>query len=263
MKSNPFEDPLNAARQRFGRLGTSFHFFPAIGSTNDYATSIGSEGAVVVADTQTAGRGRRGHSWFSPPASGLYVSIVMTPSRAASDPLRAATLVTLMAGVAIAEGVDAASGLCVGLKWPNDLFVQGRKLGGILSESSSSSESPATVTVGYGINVAATSFPADLRDRATSLESELGRPVERAHVLVETLAALAVRYEDLLTGRFDAILDGWRRRAPAAAGARVRWTSSTGEQTGTTAGIDGNGALLVRTDDNRTERIISGELLWL
>lgn len=261
MKSNRFEDALDAARGRFGRLLTSFHFFPIVGSTNDYALSLATEGAVVVADEQTAGRGRRGHSWFSPPASGLYVSVVLTPSRAA-DPRRAATLVTIMAGTALAEGIDNATGLRVTLKWPNDLFVERRKLGGILAESASGGGIPAAITVGYGINVVAASFPPELRDRATSLESELGRVVDPVHVLVETLAALAVRYDDLLAGRFDAILDGWRQRAPAAAGARVRWTTPDGMRTGTTAGIDDHGALLVRTEGNRTERIVSGEIVW-
>jgi len=240
---------------------TSFHFFDSIGSTNDYALALGGEGAVVVADTQTAGRGRRGHSWHSPPGSGLYVSVVLSPARA-RDPRRATTLVTIMAGLALAEGIDAATGLPASLKWPNDLFVAARKLGGILAESSGVAEPLEAVTVGYGINVAATSFPPDLSDRATSLESELGREVDRGHVLAETLAALDARYRDLLDGRFDVILDGWRRRAPAARGARVAWTTPEGPRTGTTAGIDRDGALLVELD-GRIERIIAGELRWL
>ena len=131
-----------------------------------------------------------------------------------------------------------------------------RKLAGILAEAAD------TVVVGYGINVAATAFPPELRDRATSLESELGRPVDRHHVLVETLAALSSRYEDLLAGRFDAILDAWRARAPAASGARVRWKIATGERSGVTAGIDDRGALLVRVGDG-VERIVSREVVWL
>ena len=102
----------------------------------------------------------------------------------------------------------------------------------------------------------------ELRDRATSLESELGRSVDRYALLVETLAALARRYDDLLAGRFDAILDAWRRLAPAASGARVTWTTLDNEQSGVTAGIDDQGALLVRVGD-RMERINSGEVTWL
>jgi biotin-(acetyl-CoA carboxylase) ligase len=96
----------------------------------------------------------------------------------------------------------------------------------------------------------------------TSLESELGRPVDRPRVFSETLAALAARYDDLLAGRFDAILDAWRARAPACQGARVSWTTPAGARTGITAGIDDYGALLVRTEA-QIERIVAGELLWL
>lgn len=263
-------------------------FFETIGSTNDEAAARSAkafalhersafarhersaslsgerppEGLVVVADQQTAGRGRRGHTWFSPAGSGLYVSVVLAPAAARVDPARATTLLTLAAGVALAEGIEQATGLRVDLKWPNDLQMTRRKLGGILAESSGAGGERATVVVGYGINVLASAFPPELRDRATSLESELGRAIDRHHLLAETLAALSRRYEDLLAGRFDAILDAWRRLAPAASGARVAWTTNAGTATGVTAGIDDLGALLVRIDD-RVERIVSGEVSWL
>ena len=267
-------DAIERARPRLGRLGAPLLFFPTIGSTNDVALTRSaslssldrpgeradagarSEGLVVVADQQTAGRGRRGHTWFSPPGSGLYVSVVLAPATARVDPARATMLLTLAAGVALAEGIEAATGLRVDLKWPNDLQVSRRKLAGILAEAA------GTVVVGYGINVAATAFPPELRDRATSLESELGRVADRYHVLVETLGALSSRYEDLLAGRFDAILDAWRVRAPDASGARVAWMTAAGERSGVTAGIDDRGALLVR-DGEAMERIVSGEVTWL
>ena len=117
------------------------------------------------------------------------------------------------------------------------------------------------VELGYGINIAAAAFPPDLQDRTTSLESELGRGVDRVDVLVETLAALSARYADLLDGRFDVILDAWRALSPSAAGRRVSWTTNAGLLSGVTAGIDDYGALLVRVDD-RIERLVSGELSW-
>jgi BirA family transcriptional regulator, biotin operon repressor / biotin---[acetyl-CoA-carboxylase] ligase len=279
LKSNP-SDPgspeglryataIERARPRLGRLGSAFQFFPIVGSTNDVALACSAkalaerpasaerpEGLVVVADQQTAGRGRRGRAWFSPPGSGLYVSVVLAPASARIDPLRATMLLTLATGVALAEGIDAATGLFVSLKWPNDLLVSRRKVAGILAEAAG-----RHVVVGYGINVASAAFPPELGDRATSLESELGRPVDRDHVLVETLAALSSRYEDLLDGRFDAILDAWRRHAPAASGARVTWTTMEGTQSGVTAGIDEQGALLVQVGD-RVERVVSGEVKW-
>jgi BirA family biotin operon repressor/biotin-[acetyl-CoA-carboxylase] ligase len=257
---------IDRARPRLGRLASTLVFFETVGSTNDVCSAKASaercEGFVAVADEQTAGRGRRGHTWFSPPGSGLYVSVVLAPAAAAADPARATTLLTLAAGVALAEGIEQATGLRIDLKWPNDLQVSRRKLGGILAESSGSGDRSDTVVVGYGINVRPTALPPELRDRATSLESELGRAVDRHHVLAETLAALSRRYEDLLAGRFDAILDAWRCLAPGASGARVTWTTNAGVSSGVTAGIDDLGALLVRTD-GRLERIVSGEVVWL
>jgi BirA family biotin operon repressor/biotin-[acetyl-CoA-carboxylase] ligase len=192
----------------------------------------------------------------------LYASVVLAPATARIDPARATTLLTLAAGVALAEGVEQATGLRVDLKWPNDLQVSNRKIGGILAESSGTGASSDTVVVGYGINVLATAFPPELRDRATSLESEIGRAIDRHHLLAETLAALSRRYEDLLAGRFDAILDAWRLLAPAASGARVAWATNAGTASGVTAGIDDRGALLVRVGD-RVERIVSGAIAWL
>jgi len=230
--------------------------FAAVGSTNDVAAAL-PVGSVVVADQQTAGRGRRGHTWFSPPRAGLYVSVVLAPAAARVDPPRATMLLTLAAGVAIAEGIEAASGLATALKWPNDVVAGGRKLAGILAERRGD-----LVVLGYGINVMAAAFPPELRDRATSLESEVGREVDRDLVLDETLAALSRRYDDLVDGRFDAILDAWRARAPRAVGAKVSWIAQGVARSGVTCGIDDHGALLVRVDDG-VERIISGEIQWL
>jgi BirA family transcriptional regulator, biotin operon repressor / biotin---[acetyl-CoA-carboxylase] ligase len=298
-----FEEALTLARPRLGRLASTVLFFPTIGSTNDVASQLadrgGHEGAVVVADEQTAGRGRRGRTWFSPPASGLYVSVVLTPGRGHRMPDRATTLTTLAAGVALAEGVEHVTGLCADIKWPNDLLVGRRKLAGILAEAidvrrpvlepldagadgpgerrradaPSPSRSRDTiqeagetrqphVVLGYGINVRSAAYPPELGDRVTSLESELGRTIDRAALFAESLVALARRYDDLLAGRFDAILDAWRARAPASRGARVSWTAAPGLRTGVTAGIDDQGALLVQAGD-RVERIVAGEVTWL
>lgn len=240
--------------------------FDTVGSTNDVAASMAAagdnEGAVVVADEQTAGRGRRGHTWFSPAGSGFYASVVLMPGRARVEPMRATLLLTVAAGVALAEAIETETGLNVDLKWPNDLYVGHRKLAGILAEGSGRGSTVDVVVLGYGINLRPTAYPPELADRATSLESEIGRVVDRQSVLVATLIALARRYDDLLDGRFDAILDAWRRRAPAASGARVTWTTASGPRTGVTSGIDDHGALLVRVGDS-LERIVAGELRWL
>ena len=257
-----FAEALARARPRLGSLASDVLYFTSIGSTNDVATTIAGkgdrEGAVVVADTQTAGRGRRGRTWFSPPASGLYVSVVLAPGRARVEPDRAVTLLTLAAGAALAEAVERTAGLRPDIKWPNDLLVGRRKLAGILAESLGR----GACILGYGINVGPMSYPPELAGRATSLETELGRFIDRAPLFAETLAALASRYDDLLAGRFDAILDAWRLRAPSSTGARVAWDTPMGRRSGVTAGIDDRGALLVQADE-RVERIMAGELTWL
>jgi BirA family biotin operon repressor/biotin-[acetyl-CoA-carboxylase] ligase len=259
-----FAEALAARRDRLRPLGDRVLFFNRTGSTNDVALALASsadaEGAVVIADQQTTGRGRHGRTWFSPAGSGLYVSIVLRPSRARSEPHRATGLLTLAAGLALAEGIEAATALRVDIKWPNDLFVGRRKLSGILAESASSD--PGSVVLGYGINVGSSAYPPELGDRATSLETELGRPIDRAALCAETLAAISQRYRDLLAGRFDAILDGWRNRAPGSRGAHVTWKTPSGSHSGVTAGIDDHGALLVRVND-RIERIVGGEVIWV
>lgn len=255
---------LDSRRGRLGRIGSPVLFFARTGSTNDVATALAGdgdpEGAVVVADEQTAGRGRCGRAWFSPPASGLYVSVVLTPAKA-SDRDRATTLLTLAAGVALAEGLETATGLGLEIKWPNDLGVGRRKLAGILAEASAGGSASEAVVLGYGVNIAPAAYPGDLAARASSLETELGRRVDRAAIFGETLAALARRYEDLLAGRFDAILDAWRGRAPASCGTRVTWQDASGPRVGVTAGIDDRGALLIQAGD-RLERFVAGELTW-
>jgi BirA family biotin operon repressor/biotin-[acetyl-CoA-carboxylase] ligase len=260
-------DALDACRDRLGVIAGRVLYFPSIGSTNDIAASLAAdgtpEGAVVIADAQTAGRGRRGRSWFSPPGAGLYVSVVLTPSRARHSPERAVGLLTLSAGVALAEAVERVTGLAPLIKWPNDLLVGRRKLAGILAEgvAKPSADGLRAVVLGYGINVGAAAFPPELADRVTALEPELGRDVDRARLCAESLAALAARYDDLLAGRFDAILDAWRARAFGSRGAKVEWDSAAGVRSGLTEGIDEMGALLVRSGDS-LERIVAGEVRW-
>jgi BirA family transcriptional regulator, biotin operon repressor / biotin---[acetyl-CoA-carboxylase] ligase len=266
-------EALDRARSRLGKIASRTFYFQATGSTNDVASTLTAsgigEGAVVLADAQTAGRGRRGRSWFSPPLSGLYVSVVFEPRRAVIDSTgdtlgdpgnqanRARMLLTLTAGVAIAEGVQATTGLHADIKWPNDLLIGPRKLAGILAEGAAAD----AVVLGYGINVGAMAYPPELASRATSLEVELGRAIDRTTLCVETLVALARRYDDLVEGRFDAILGAWRERAPGSTGRRVMCETSSGPQSGITAGIDEQGALLVRVG-NRVERIVAGEVVW-
>ena len=263
-----FADRLTARCGGLFPLGERLFYYRSIDSTNNVAleaAAAGLTGAIVIADAQTAGRGRYGRTWFSPVGSGLYVSIVMAMSAARVDAGWATSLLTLGAGVALAEAIEAVAALPVTIKWPNDLLVSGRKVAGILAERAAEGGVPreaSHVVLGYGINVAPSAFPADLRARATSIETEAGRPVDRAVLCAESLAAIARRHQDLLAGRFDAILDAWRARAPRHENAPVAWQAPQGVQRGVTTGIDESGALLVRVED-RIERLVGGEITWL
>jgi BirA family biotin operon repressor/biotin-[acetyl-CoA-carboxylase] ligase len=254
---------LSEAAPRLVPLCRRVLFFNRAGSTNDIALASAeqadAEGLVVIADEQTAGRGRQGRVWHSPPRSGLYVSMVVRlPVTGAGTPLPG--LLTLGAGVSIAEAIETTTGLRADVKWPNDLVVGRRKLAGILAESAP--RHTGLVVLGYGINVSMRAFPPEMEGRATSLEAESGRPVDPVALCVETIAAIAQRHRALLERRFDDILDAWRGRSPSCRHRRVAWDTPTGKESGLTEGIDDRGALLVRVGE-RVERIVGGTVTWL
>jgi BirA family biotin operon repressor/biotin-[acetyl-CoA-carboxylase] ligase len=257
-----FEAALALTVARRGVFGERIVYFHDVGSTNDEATRLAelgaAQGTTVVASSQHAGRGRFGRTWFSPAGAGLYVSVIVRDRSAAP-------LLTLAGGVAVAEGVLAATGLPVEIKWPNDVVVRSgrvRKLAGVLAEGASTPAGLQYVILGYGINLRPAAYPTDIADRATSLESELGRAVDGGLVLAETLAALAKWVAALTAGHAPALLARWAELSPLAQGAAVEWDTPQGVRTGRTFGIDESGALLVRSPE-RIERIISGTLSWL
>jgi len=254
-----FAAPLARAAGRLGPFGHEVHWYPDVHSTNNLAAAWAErgarEGCVVVADAQSAGRGRHGRYWASPSGAGLYVSIVLRPAE------HVLPLLTIAAGVGVAEGIQAATGLAPDLKWPNDVFINGRKVAGVLAEATSSATG-TRVVLGVGINVSVAAYPPDVADLATSLEREGGGPVARGHVLTECLCGLGHRYQDLADGRRGAVLDAWRGRAAATLGRRVQWNEVGETREGTVDGIDDSGALLVRTDAGQTP-VTAGDVRWL
>jgi BirA family transcriptional regulator, biotin operon repressor / biotin---[acetyl-CoA-carboxylase] ligase len=247
------------AGDQMGPFSRHIFWYAEVGSTNDVAAMLADrgqpEGTVVIADAQSAGRGRHGRVWVSPPAAGLYMSIVMRPSS------QVVGLLTLAAGVAIAEGIEAATGLAPHLKWPNDVYQDGRKLAGILAEAGASPAGVQHVVLGCGINLMPAAYPPDVAARATSIESELGRPVDRGFILVHCLAALYARYLDLHSNRAD-VVDRWRSRASTTFGRRVEWDAAGMTKQGVAEDVDDGGALIVRDGGTRV-RVISGEVRWL
>ena len=263
-------EPLARAADRLGLFARRMLWYLEVPSTNDLAAVLAEggahEGCVVVANAQSGGRGRQGRTWVSPPGAGLYVSTVLRPAE------HAWPLLTIAAGVAVADGIHAATGLAPDLKWPNDVFVGGRKVAGVLAEASSSvagadlqvgpNRGIEYVVLGFGINVMPAAYPAEVAARATNLEEELGRPVDRGLLLAECLCSLAARYEDLQRGRTGAVVDGWRGRAASMLGRRVQWDAAGGAVEGVAADIDDTGALVVRTHRGLA-RVTAGEVRWV
>jgi len=245
-----------------GRRGR-FEYFAEIGSTNDRAIALALEGApegtAVLADAQRAGRGRRGREWHSPPGAGLYMSLVVRPAERDEW-----TLVTLAAGVAAARAVTGATGLPVELKWPNDLVVgrPWRKAGGVLCESVGSGATVDAVVVGIGLNLRPAAYPPEVARRATSIETELGRAVDRGAIVSTLLDELDRVITQLRAGDRAGVCEAWRQLAAAGLrGAPVRWHDQGRDRAGIVRGIDDDGALVVAAEGGLV-RIVSGEVTW-
>ena len=262
---------LAAARKDAAPIGTSVLYFPVATSTNDLAMRLAEQGygdgTLVLAGQQTAGRGRGGHTWFSPPGTGLYGSVLL--DAAAPGHADWVRTLTLAAGVALAEGLHAASGLPVSIKWPNDIVVSpagavrgARKLAGILAEATSEQGRVSRVVLGIGINVRATAWPPDISARVTSLEEELGRPVDAGLVLGTVLSRLGTWVRRLRAGQSAAMLARWHALAVGATAAPVEIAADGQVQRGVSAGLNTDGALLVRQGTS-TVPVLSGEVRWL
>jgi BirA family biotin operon repressor/biotin-[acetyl-CoA-carboxylase] ligase len=231
-------------------------------STNRVAMEMAENGAkhgtVVVADAQTAGRGRMGRRWVSPAGKNLYVSLLLRPPVPTIDAPRLA----LVAGVALADAVEAV-GVPASLKWPNDLYCGGRKAAGILAEMASDPDGVRHVVIGVGLNVnmEETDFPLNLRDTATSLRIRAGRTFRRVDVLARLLDAFGARYAEFIGGGFASLHDGWDRR-DFLRGRRVLLRRQGGEGWGTADGLDTVGALRFLPDGGPAiESVHSGEIL--
>lgn len=218
------------------------------------------EGTVVLADRQTAGKGRLGRQWVSPGGVNLYLSVILRPPL----PPYEAPQLTFISAVAVARAIEEETGLKPAIKWPNDLLLNGCKVAGLLNEMNAESDLVGFVVLGIGINLnmEAAQFPDDLRTPATSLLLAGGRPVSRMAFAVRLLTALDAEYARFRQVGFGPVRAEWSRRCNAF-GRQVSVSSGGQTLQGPFAGIDHDGALLLTLSDGRLERIMSGDVTVL
>ncbi len=227
-------------------LAGHVHHYFRVGSTNMAAMQAAArdepEGAVFVAEEQTSGHGRGGHSWHSPRSVGIYASVILRPQLAPADAL----VLSLIAGLAAATAVREVTGLSPDLRWPNDLLLGGRKFCGILTELNAEVTRVRYAVIGIGMNVNQERFPADLAGLATSLRLETGRAWSRVELAAALLKSLDREYRAVLAGQSEAVLRRFEQASSYARGRRVHVEEDGGYE-GTTEGLDTRGFLLVRT----------------
>ena len=244
-----------------GWLGHTHIDLAVCDSTNDEAKTLAARGAahgtVVTARCQRAGRGRQGRSWYSPDQDNLYYSCVLRPACAPSE----APPITLAAGLAVADAVEAATGQETGLKWPNDVLLRERKLAGVLTETSIRGARLEYVIVGIGVNLATRVFPEELRGRATSLALECGHDIDRGH-FIELVNQCAERWFDRLFAHgARALVQAWMERARSrdhGLGRGVTVDTPAGPLTGRITGLTGDGQLEVTDALGRVHTIAAG-----
>jgi len=242
-------------------MGRTLHYFQSIDSTNSKAYQLAMEGAkegeVVVAESQSQGKGRLGRQWFSPPFLNLYLSVILRPK----IPPHQASMMTLMAAVATAEAIQHSAGLDPKIKWPNDLLLRERKVAGLLNEIHSEADRIHFIILGIGVNINMETkmFPREIRQKATSLKIEKGEMISRKDFIQILLQRLERWYSTLLEEGPSAILEAWRKWAEI----KGRWIKviSFGEALlGRAIDIDSDGALIIETKEGGEKRILAGDV---
>ncbi len=241
-------------------LGKQIVHFYDTSSTNNEAKRLASddavEGTIVVSEAQTLGRGRLNRGWFSPHGGGVWVSVILRPP----FPPQEAPKCTLMAAVATVEAIREASGLNCGIKWPNDILWQGRKLVGILTEMSAEMDAINFVVMGIGINVSLreSDFPEELRNIGASVSMGAEREVSRVELLQKLLERLEYWYQVVKQEGFEPVLEAWRRES-VTLGQPVRVLAGEETYDGVAEELVEDGSLLVRTE-NGLRRVLAGDV---
>lgn len=240
--------------------GKNVLYFDETDSTNTAAKRAAESGAphgtLAVADFQSLGKGRRGKGWSAPHGAGLWMSILLRPSLHPST----ASMLTLVAAMAVSDGIRQASGVETMIKWPNDIVCNGKKLCGILTEMSTELEWINYVVTGIGINVNTREFPEDIKDVATSLYLENGKQNIRSHLAGAVLESYERFYKIFVQTCDMSMLKEEYNRRLVNVGRAVRVLLPEGEYTGISLGINDSGELLVQTEDGQIHKVLSGEV---
>ncbi len=243
-----------------GVIGRKLHLLPETVSTNTLAASMAREGAaegtVFIAERQTGGKGRLGRTWTSPPGN-LYLSVVLRPD----IPPYKAPLITLMGAVAVASAIRKQLKLRAGIKWPNDIYYSGKKLGGILTEMSAEPDRVHHVILGIGIdvNMDLKELPADIRRMSTTLAAETGKKIDRTSFLRQVLAELDRWYQRFLEGE-SSVLSEWRE-LDITLGSRVSVSFGPGTvMEGIAEDLDREGRLVLRLKDGTLRTVAAGDV---
>jgi BirA family biotin operon repressor/biotin-[acetyl-CoA-carboxylase] ligase len=257
--ANPYR--AVAASRPPATIGWRVHYFEELESTQETAAAMAARGAlhgeVVIAERQSAGRGRMGRRWHSPGGVNFYGTFILRPDL----PVAEAALLSLVAGVAVAEAMESVAPGIVALKWPNDVWLGGRKAGGIIAEAvTDPHQRLACVLLGIGLNLnlAPERIPEDLRDKATSVLAATGRPCDRTALAAELFSRLDTRYMETLSGGFAVVRPVWERYS-ALTGRRVTVVDGRNRLGGTVRGIAADGALLLEAD-GRVVRVLAGDV---
>lgn len=244
------------------KFGQYIELHDTIGSTNARAKELALEsaphGTLVAAEEQASGRGRLGRSWVSPPGMGIWMSLILRPSFLPQFAPR----ITVLAAMAVAQAIRSATGLQAGIKWPNDIIINGKKACGILTEMQADPDLIEFIVVGIGINVNTPrdAFPAELMDSATSLAIESGAKLDRNHLLAELLGAFEALYDRFeKSGNFADILADYKEQC-ITLNRRVRVFSRTEEFEGTAVDLTDSCELMVRLDDGSMRTVLSGDV---
>ncbi|MDD5128958.1 MAG: biotin--[acetyl-CoA-carboxylase] ligase, partial [Candidatus Omnitrophica bacterium] len=239
-------------------IAKKIHYFDYLVSTMDLAMQLGiqsaANGTLVLAESQTKGRGRLGRNWFSPKYKGIYLSLILRPK----IPPSASPVLTLLSAVSICEAVKKVGGLDAQIKWPNDIFINNKKIAGILTELNAEVDKVNFVVIGIGLNV--NNDKSALIAQATSLKEQLGQSISRVGLLQELLRRIESNYS-LLEDRGSKVIIDKCRSFSLTLGRRVKIYCQDKHIEGAAIDIDQDGALLIRKDSGLMQKVFSGDVM--